>query len=249
MMLSNMISITQASSLQSPASSLIPNLLTLTIFIATSLCRANQPTAETLLQEARLRPTTHPMTLAATIRGGEEALPLTFKIEKSHISYQLHDPDETILLTLEPTSSLVSDFKNGKSSVMSDERRYQDIRGTGVTYDDLSLGFLYWPHPRLAGKETLRGIKASIVELTPPAHHTSPYGSARLWIDQNSGAPLRMEGWNQQGQLVKRFEVISAQKIDGLWMLQEMRIETFDQATGKVIQRRYFTISRNAYKL
>ncbi len=57
-----------------------------------------------------------------------------------------------------------------------------------------------------------------------------------------------MEGWNQNGKLMKRFEVISAQKIDGLWTLKEMRIETFDPMTGKVTQRRYLTLSPNQGK-
>jgi hypothetical protein len=222
--------------------------LTSIAFTPLNAASSDQPTAETLLQEARLRPTTHPVTLSAEIRGGEEPLPLIFKIEKDHIEYQLHDPDEVIFLTLEPTTSLLREIKNGTSHVVNDEKRYQEIRGTGVTYDDLSLGFLYWPHPQLAGSENLRGTKASIIELTPPLHHSTPYGSARLWIDQNSGAPIRMEGWNQNGKLMKRFEVISAQKIDGLWTLKEMRIETFDPMTGKVTQRRYLTLSPNQGK-
>ena len=215
-----------------------------TFFVLFASCHAaSERPAEALLQEARLRPTTHPVTLSAEIRGSEEPLPLTFKIEKGQIEYQLHDPDEVIVLTLEPTTSLLREIKDGTSHVVNDEKRYQEIRKTGVTYDDLSLGFLYWPHPQLAGSENLRGTKASIIELTPPLHHPTPYGSARIWIDQNSNTPLRMEGWNQHGKLMKRFEVISAQKIEGLWTLKEMRIETFDPMTGKVTQRRYLTIS------
>lgn len=205
---------------------------------------ASEQPAEALLQEARLRPTTHPITLSAEIRGGEEPLSLIFKIEKGQISYQLHDPEEIIILKLGSHSSSLSETKKGVSSTVDDERRYQEIRKTGVTYDDLSLGFLYWPHPRLVGSENRRGTKASIIELIPPSDHPSPYGSARIWIDQNSGAPLLMEGFNLQEKLLKRFEVISAQKIDGLWTLKEMRIETFDPGTGKVIQRRYLTIKR-----
>ncbi len=219
------------------------------LYFFSIICSANaqgakgaKKSAEALLSMARLRPTTHPVTLSAEIRGGEEPLVLTFKIEEGHIKYQLHDPDETIILTLEPTTSVLSEVKDGSRSIISDSRRYQEVRGTGVTYDDLSLSFLYWPHPRLAGEERLRGISTAIIELSPPSQATPPYGSARLWVDPKSGAPIRMEGWNHQGQLIKRFEVISAQKIDRLWMLKEMRIESLDPATGKVTQRRYLTL-------
>ena len=266
------------------------------IFLSLALsCIANaEPSAEDLLREARLRPTTHPITLAAEIRGAEEPFPLTFKIGKGQIEYQLHNPEETIVLKLGTTNSSLSETKKGITNLVTQEKRYQEIRNTGVTYDDLSLGFLYWPHPRLAGTQQLRGTKASMLELFPPENdrplsklaagnavlgaagtqrlsvqkvldgastgattqYTSavefskwsegPYVSARLWIDQNSGAPLRMEGFDKNGNLLKRFEVISAQKIDGLWTLKEMRIETFDSTTHAVTQRRYLTIHRDS---
>ena len=209
-------------------------------------CVANaDSSAEELLREARLRPTTHPVMLAAEIRGADEPLPLTFKIGKGQIEYQLHDPEETILLKLGETNSSLSETKKGNSTLVTSEKRYQEIRNTGVTYDDLSLGFLYWPHPHLTGSQQLRGTKASIIELIPPSDDQGPYGSARIWIDQNSGAPLRMEGFDKNRNLLKRFEVISAQKINDLWTLKEMRIETFDPTTHAVIQRRYLTIHRD----
>ncbi len=200
-----------------------------------------EPSAEALLREARLRPTAHPITLNAEIRGGEEPLPLIFKIEQGHIEYLLHNPEEKIILTLGKNQTSLTDTQQGKTSSLFDEQRYQNIRNTGVTYDDLSLGFLYWPHPRLARSEQFRGTKAFVLELLPPQNN-GPYGSARLWIDQNSGAPLRIESFDKSGNLLKRFEVISAQKINDLWMLKEMRIETFDPQTHAVTQRRYLTI-------
>ena len=96
------------SSLQPSSFSLISSVLALTIFIIIAPCGADQPTAEALLREARLRPTTHPITLAAEIRGAEESLPLTFKIGKGQIEYQLYDPEETILLKLGANNSSLS---------------------------------------------------------------------------------------------------------------------------------------------
>jgi hypothetical protein len=181
------------------------------------------------------------VTLSAEIRGADVSLPLIAKIEKNQIIYQLDHPEETIVVTIEPHACLLGHTQHGVSSLINNEERYHDIRGTGVTYDDLSLDFLYWPHPRLAGEETLRGLKTTIIELIPPQDTKAPYGSARLWMDQRSGAPLRMEGWNHQGKLLKRFEMIAVQKIDGVWMLKEMRIETLDPESGKAFQRSYLT--------
>lgn len=217
------------------------------VFIGTSHAQAGHQaegvhqSAEALLSQARLRPTSHPVTLSAEIRGAEALLPLIVSIRKNEITYQLDHPEETIVITMEPHACLLGHTQHGLSSLMNNEERYHDIRGTGVTYDDLSLDFLYWPHPRLAGEETLRGLKTTIIELIPPTDAKTPYGSARLWMDQKSGAPLRMEGWNHQGKLLKRFEMIAVQKIDGVWMLKEMRIETLDPESGKAFQRSYLT--------
>jgi hypothetical protein len=219
-------------------------LATLYLLSAAYNTAAEQP-AETLLREARLSTTKHPITLTAAIRGAEEPLPLTFTIEKGHIKYQFDNPKETIVLNLGPTCSSLSEIKKGSNTLLTQERRYQEIRNTGVTYDDLSLGFLYWPHPRLTGSQQLRGTKASLLELLPPNDHQGPYGSARLWIDEASGAPLRIEAFDRAGNLIKHFEVISAQKINGLWMLREMRIETFDPNTHSITQRRYLTIDNH----
>ena len=55
---------------------------------------------------------------------------------------------------------------------------------------------------------------------------------------------MRMEGYDWRGQLAKRFEVISAQKIEGRWFLKQMRIEEFVPGTGKVQTRTYLEINK-----
>ena len=115
------------------------------------------------------------------------------------------------------------------------------MRGAGITYEDLSLRFLYWKNPKLLGEETIRSRKAWKMELQA-ARASSQYGVARLWIDQESGALLRIEGYNRDGKLLRRFEVISAQKIDGQWMLKQMRVETLDPETKKILNRTYLEV-------
>lgn len=215
-----------------------------------SSCLATEPSAEAILQTARLQPTTRPLVLSAEIRGAEEDLPLTISIAHGEIDYQLTNPEEEITLKLSPTTTSLQTTTEKGQTALNSNRRHQEIRNTGVTYDDLSLGFLYWPHPRLLKSDSIRGQKTWLIELLAPvqlsssADQATPYGSARIWSDQQSGALLRMEGFDHNGRLLKRFEVVSAQKFEGLWMLKEMRIETFDPTTQKVIQRRYLDIKK-----
>jgi hypothetical protein len=53
-----------------------------------------------------------------------------------------------------------------------------------------------------------------------------------------------MEGYDWNGKPAKRFEVISAQKIDNRWFLKQMRVEELQPGTNKVQARTYLEIKR-----
>jgi negative regulator of sigma E activity len=76
----------------------------------------------------------------------------------------------------------------------------------------------------------------------PAPRGASQYGVVRVWIDKQSAALLRIEGYDLKGQLAKRFEVISAQKIDGQWMLKQMRVERIDPETRKTTGITYLEV-------
>jgi hypothetical protein len=72
----------------------------------------------------------------------------------------------------------------------------------------------------------------------------APYASVLLWVDKESGAIMRMEGFDGNGRLTKRFEVVSAQKIEGRWFLKQMRVEEMQLGTDKVQSRSYLEIKK-----
>jgi hypothetical protein len=53
-----------------------------------------------------------------------------------------------------------------------------------------------------------------------------------------------MEAYDGNNQLVKRFEVVSAQKIDNRWFLKQMRIEQLQPGTDHVQSRTYLEIKK-----
>ena len=55
---------------------------------------------------------------------------------------------------------------------------------------------------------------------------------------------MRMEGYDWNGKLVRRFEVVSVQKIEGRFFLKQMRIEAIQPETGKVQARTYLEIKK-----
>ena len=55
---------------------------------------------------------------------------------------------------------------------------------------------------------------------------------------------MRIEGYDWQGRIIKRFEVVSAQKIEGRWFLKQMRIEELQPGTNVALARSYLEIKK-----
>jgi len=223
-----------------------PFPLSFRLFFLALISAASQLTlqaqdAESILHAARLNPTSRPAVLRAQIRGDGAPAPLTIRLKDRLIRYEFTDPDQTILLKLEPKETKLSEKLKGITKALPPERLHDSVRDTGVTYEDLSLGFLYWPRPVLQGEETVKTRPAWKIDLQAPSSEPL-YGVARVWIDKESGAILRIEGYDQRGLLLRRFEIVSAQKIDGLWMLKQMRIESFKPGNSDPISRRYLEV-------
>ena len=122
-------------------------------------------------------------------------------------------------------------------------RLNEKIGGTGVTFGDLALGFLYWPGPQYLGTDSVRTRACWKLRLHPPTKDAA-YSAVVLWVDQQTGAIMGLEAYDWKNQLAKKFEVVSAQKIEGRWFLKQMRIEEMDPATGKVQSRSYLEINK-----
>ena len=158
------------------------------------------------------------------------------------IRYAFSNPDEILQLRLGEKGSrldLVTDTGTEKFAGKLDQK----IGGTGVTYEDLALKFLYWPNASVLGDETVRTRSCWKLHLQAPSRD-SQYSNVFLWIDKASGALMRMEGYDWSGQLVKRFEVVSAQKIENRWFLKQMRVEELQPGTNHVQSRTYLEIKR-----
>ena len=197
--------------------------------------------AESILQAARLSPTARPSSLRAQIRGEGQPTPLRISLKDRVISYLFSNPSQTLLLKLDPKKTQLLEKKGSTITPVTGAHLHDQVRDTGVTYQDLSLGFLYWPRPVLQGEETVKTRPTWKIDLQAPSDE-SVYGVARVWIDKESGAILRIEGYDKKGLLLRRFEIISAQKIDGLWMLKQMRIESFEPGNPDPTSRRYLEV-------
>jgi len=201
------------------------------------------PSAQEILASVRMLETRQQIDLNGQLRENETVIPFRLIQTGPVIRYSFSNPPEQLQLRLGENSSRLELVTDAGTERIAASKLDQKIRGTGVTYEDLALKFLYWPNARVLGQENIRTRNCWKLQLHTPSRE-SQYSNVFLWIDKASGALMRLEGYDWNGQLAKRFEVVSAQKIDNRWFLKQMRIEQLQPGTNKVQSRTYLEIKK-----
>lgn len=192
------------------------------------------PDPQELLQVARLASTSQQVKVRGQLRSGGHLSPFQLEVNHGRLRFAFQQPERVFVVKLGDEESGVFDAKGRRLLKGMNEPVTPEAE---VTVEDLSLGFLYWPDARLLGRENVRSRPAWKIELRPQRGGTE-FAVVRLWLDVESGALLRIEGFDGGGRLARRFEVVSGQRIDGQWMLKQMRIEKFtpDNPTRPVVR-------------
>jgi Outer membrane lipoprotein-sorting protein len=205
------------------------------------LCSAQQD-ANAILDQIRSAQAQISRTLSGRLRPENgDPIPFQLQLKGPEFDYKFTNPPETIKLQMTDSGSVLTDEKSAGQQILAGSRLSEPVRGTDITYEDLSLRFIYWKNAKLEGEQRIRTITCSIV-LVQPATRNTEYGSVRLWIAKDRGALIKAEGYNWQGRAIKRFEVISGQQIEGKTIFKQIRIERLDPETGKVVSRTYLEL-------
>jgi hypothetical protein len=201
-----------------------------------------QEDANAILDQIRSAQAQINRTLSGRLRPENgDPIPFQLQLKGPEFDYKFTNPTEIIRLQLTDNGSVLTDEKSTGQQTLSGSRLSQPVRGTDITYEDLSLRFIYWKNAKYEGEQRVRTITCSIVLVQPSAHNTD-YGSVRLWIAKDRGALIKAEAFNWQGKVIKRFEVISGQQIEGKMIFKQIRIERLDPQTGKVVSRTYLEL-------
>jgi hypothetical protein len=220
-------------------------LSTLVISFALTLSLQAQPppSAKDILASVRMMETQQQLDLHGQLRQNDVIVPFRLTQNGPLIRYSFTNPDEVLQLRLGEKSSRLDLVTDSGTEKFAASKLNQKIRGTSLTYEDLAFKFLYWPTARVLGEENFRTRNCWKLQLRAPSRE-SQYSNILLWVDKVSGALMRMEGYDWNAQLVKRFEVVSAQKIDNRWFLKQMRIEELQPGTNHVLSRTYLEIKK-----
>lgn len=201
------------------------------------------PSAQEILASVRMQQSMQRLDLQGQLR--EDHLVIPFRLIQAGpvIRYEFENPEEVLQLRLGENSSRLDVVSNTATKRVPAAKLNQKIRGTAVTYADLALKFLYWPDGAVLGQETVRTRRCWKLQLHAPSRE-SQYSNVLLWVDEASGALMRLECYDWKGQLMRRFEVVSGQKIDNRWFLKQMRIEELQPGPNTVVARTYLEIKK-----
>ncbi len=175
------------------------------------------PSAKDILASVRMIESQQHIDLQGQLRQNDIVVAFGLIQNGPLIRYSFTNPNEVLQLRLGENSSRLDVVSDAGPEKVTGSKLNQRIRGTSVTYEDLAFKF--------------------------PSRE-SQYSNLLLWIDKASGALMRMEGYDWNAQLAKRFEVVSAQKIEGRWFLKQMRVEELQPGTNHVQARTYLEIKR-----
>jgi hypothetical protein len=214
-------------------------LLLLLVAFTAPLQAQTYPPAQEILASARLQVSQQELDLQGQIREGDRVVPFRLTQTGPTIRYSFTDPEEALQLRLGETGSSLEQISADRVDRIAGPEFSQNVRGTGITYEDLALKFIYWPDAKVVGEDYINTRRVWKIELRPPGRH-SQYSRVSVWCEQQSGALLRIEGFDWNDRLTKRFEVTQAQTIQGRWFLKQMRIEQFDPSDSRKVRARSY---------
>jgi hypothetical protein len=199
----------------------------LLVLLVSPFARAAEtvPSARAILESVREAQTAQQQTVIGRLRTGGKSIPFRLIANQGTLRWEFTEPKQTIQLRLLESDSRLEEITGGATKRVSAARFDDKVRRSDITYEDLAMKFLYWPKATIDGEQTMILRKCWIIRVEPPAKSDSQYSRAMLWIDKETGALMQAEAFGPDGKIARRFKVISPQKIDGVWLLKQMRIE------------------------
>ena len=181
--------------------------------------------------------------LDGQLRQNDTVIPFHLTQTGPEIRYSFTDPEEVLQLRLGENGSRLNLVTDDKAEKIPAEKLKEKVRDTGITYEDLTLEFLYWENARVLGDETMLTRSCWKLQVVSDSRD-SQYWNVVIWVDKGSGALMRMDGYDWDGKVAKRFTVVSGQKINKRWFLKQMRVEEMQPGTNKVQSRTYLEIKK-----
>jgi Outer membrane lipoprotein-sorting protein len=184
--------------------------------------------AEQLIQQVRVSATLQQTDLYGQIRKEGNKTPISLFMRGQDLQFALGaDGNERFHMRLgDEKCDLFSLDSSGKTQIFPSKKLVENIKGTDVTYEDLTLRFLYWPGAKLEGEETIRGADCYRIRLDNP-RKDGAFGVVYVWVHKQYGAFWHIRAHDRNGVPIKEFLVNDVMKLpNGNYTIKQMRLNT-----------------------
>jgi hypothetical protein len=200
---------------------------------------AQQPDANALLAGARVSAALIKLDegLKGAMRKGGRKVDLMLFLQGKDIQFQFSESKgawEVFHMRIGEDNVGLWETVNNKPVEFPAKKLTDPIKDTDLTYEDLSLRFLYWPGAVLEGKEDVAGQSCHKIRVNKPKGAAGRYEVVYVWVHEKFGAFMRIRGHDKNGGMLKEFQVEDVMQINGdTWTLRKMQVSTHDPANGR----------------
>ena len=192
---------------------------------------AQQPDAAAMVRSIRLSATLQQMDLTGSVeKDGGPKLGVNLFIRQGNMQFQLGEKERFHIRMGDESAQLLNVIDDkGTTKPFPPPKLSQPIAGTDVSYEDLTLRFLYWKKATLDGEEKANGEDCYKIRLDN-TDGDGAYGVVYVWVHKKYGAFWQIRAHDKKGVPLKEFQVNSVMKLpdDKGYTIKEMRVNALN---------------------
>lgn len=183
------------------------------------------------------------VTFPGELNRGGKSVPFKVQVMPTLIRFYFENPKQNISLDTNEKGYRLREVTAGSNKEVPASMYSSGVRGTDLTYDDISMRYLYWPSKQKIGEETIKTRKCYVVDLKNP-QKLGEYYLVRIFVDKKSGGLMRMMAYGWDGKLIKSCTVTAGMKVNGTTVLQTMEVIRYVPGTMKVAGETTFELKK-----
>ncbi len=207
---------------------LVTSAIVITMTAFSTMTAFADAAAEQLLQNARYQATLQNQDLKGFMKKDGRKTPVGLYLREQNIQFHhmTNNVEKRFHMRLKENEFDLLEIVGDKTLTFDDNKLANRINGTDLSFEDLSMRFLYWKNSAIVGNERVGSQKCNIVRLRNPGK-SGAYGTVDVWIHEKYGALMRVVGYGFDNNPLKRFQVTDLMKVaPGVYTLERMRVDS-----------------------
>jgi hypothetical protein len=216
-------------------------LLAAALLASVAPLHAQAPDADAMIKNVRLSATLNKMDLDGQIRTDSgQKVPISLFVRDGAMQFLLNNTERFHIRMGDEKCELMMLDNNGKPTPFPTSNLTKSIAGTNITYEDITLRFLYWDDAKLDGEERINDADCYRIVLSNP-RKDGAFGKVYVWIHKQYGAFWQIRAHDRDGKPIKEFIVNNVMPLPGgkNYTVKQMRVNSLEDKGGKYVTKAY----------